>query len=185
MSDLKIVIIPGNGGCDVLRDHWHPWLKKELEKHHIHVVAKNMPDPFLARMKYWLPFMEKELQCDENTVVIGHSSGAEAVMRYLETHTLRGAILVSACYTDLGLLEEKMSGYYSHPWLWSEMKDHAEWIAQFHSLNDPFIPVTEARYVHEHLGTEYHELEDGGHFIATAVFPELLEVILKKVRIHE
>lgn len=35
-----------------------------------------------ARESIWLPFMEKELRCDEGTVIIGHSSGAAAAMRY-------------------------------------------------------------------------------------------------------
>jgi len=35
----------------------------------------------VARESIWLPFMEKELQCDENTIIVGHSSGAEAAMR--------------------------------------------------------------------------------------------------------
>jgi len=35
----------------------------------------------LAREEIWIPFMEKELNCNENTVVVGHSSGAQAAMR--------------------------------------------------------------------------------------------------------
>jgi len=35
-----------------------------------------------ARESIWLPFMEKDLRCDEETVIIGHSSGAAAAMRY-------------------------------------------------------------------------------------------------------
>lgn len=35
-----------------------------------------------ARESIWLPFMEKELRCDEETLIIGHSSGAAAAMRY-------------------------------------------------------------------------------------------------------
>lgn len=29
-----------------------------------------------------MPFMETELRCDEKTIIIGHSSGAIAAMRY-------------------------------------------------------------------------------------------------------
>ena len=34
-----------------------------------------------ARASIWLPFMQNELKCDEETVIVGHSSGAEAAMR--------------------------------------------------------------------------------------------------------
>lgn len=39
-------------------------------------------DPVTARESKWLPFMKEQLKCDENTIIIGHSSGAEAAMRY-------------------------------------------------------------------------------------------------------
>ena len=36
----------------------------------------------LAREEIWIPFMKEHLNCNENTVIVGHSSGAEAAMRY-------------------------------------------------------------------------------------------------------
>jgi uncharacterized protein len=41
------------------------------------------------------------IKADENTILIGHSSGAEAAMRYLETYKLLGCVLVGACHTDV------------------------------------------------------------------------------------
>lgn len=43
----------------------------------------------------------------------GHSSGAEAAMRFAETHHVKGLVLVSACVTDLGDENERLSGYYN------------------------------------------------------------------------
>jgi len=40
-----------------------------------------MPDPVMAREAIWIPFMEQQLNCDSNTVIIGHSSGAQAALR--------------------------------------------------------------------------------------------------------
>jgi hypothetical protein len=34
-----------------------------------------------ARESIWLAFMKDVLQCAEDTIIIGHSSGAEAAMR--------------------------------------------------------------------------------------------------------
>jgi uncharacterized protein len=66
-----------------------------------------MPDPVKARRNIWIPFIIKDLGCDENTILIGHSSGAEAIMRLAEDQKVMGIILVSACYTDLGCDSEK------------------------------------------------------------------------------
>jgi len=43
---------------------------------------ENMPDPYDAKESIWLPFIKKDLGCDKNTILIGHSSGAEAIMRW-------------------------------------------------------------------------------------------------------
>ncbi|MBS1987747.1 hypothetical protein JST56_02020 [Candidatus Dependentiae bacterium] len=40
---IKVVIIHGNGGC-TSQSHWTPWLKAELEKKSITVLAPTMPD---------------------------------------------------------------------------------------------------------------------------------------------
>ena len=49
-------------------------------------VLRNFPDPVMARESVWIPFMRDELSCDQHTIIVGHSSGAEAAMRYAETH---------------------------------------------------------------------------------------------------
>jgi len=66
--------------------------------------------------------MEQQLNCDSNTVIIGHSSGAQAALRYAENHSVHGLVLVSACVTDLGDANEKASGYYNRPWQWEQVK---------------------------------------------------------------
>jgi pimeloyl-ACP methyl ester carboxylesterase len=65
------------------------------------------------------------------TVVVGHSSGAEAAMRLAETTKLRAIVLVSACHTDLGIESERASGYYSRPWLWDAIRSNTAHIVQF------------------------------------------------------
>lgn len=54
-----------------------------------------MPDPITAKESIWIPFMREQMECDENTVIIGHSSGAEAAMRFAEKYKVKGIILVS------------------------------------------------------------------------------------------
>ena len=66
-----------------------------------------MPDPELGSMKYWIPFIEEEIGEGQDVILVGHSTGAVAIMRYLETHTVLGAALVGACHTDLGYESER------------------------------------------------------------------------------
>jgi predicted alpha/beta hydrolase family esterase len=180
---MKAILIPGNGGGSP-QDHWLPYLEQELLKLGIEVINRQFPDPELARREFWIPFI-KELGADEETIIIGHSSGALAAMRYAEGNKILGSILVGACYTDLGDANEKKSGYYDNPWGWSEIKQNQQWIMQFASTDDPFIPIQEARHIHEHLDTEYHEYNDQGHFGHSAqpkgTFPELIDALKAKL----
>lgn len=175
----KVIFIHGNGGSTVL-DHWFPYLKQELEKLGLVVIAKDFPDSQIAREQYWLPFL-KELGADSNTILIGHSSGAEAAMRFAEKNIIFGSVLVSPCYTDLGDETEKQSGYYNRPWDWEAIKKNQDFLVQFSSTDDPYIPIAEAHVVHENLQTEYYEYTDQGHFMDKKTFPEIVAVIQKKL----
>merc|ERR1712179_468552 len=83
-------------------------------------TLKNMPDPVTARRSIWLPFMKENLQVDEETIIIGHSSGACAAVRYAEENKVAGIILVGAYTSDLGDSTEAASGYFSDPWQWEK-----------------------------------------------------------------
>lgn len=181
----KIILIHGNGGSTV-SDNWFPSVKKELENLDFQVISKTFPDNKLARQKFWLPFLKNELHADKNTIIIGHSSGAVATMRFAEKNKIYGSILIGACYTDLGDEAEKQSGYYDNPWDWESIKNNQNWIEQFASIDDPYIPIDEARYIHEKLNTNYHEYNNRGHFswdVGLKEFPELIDVIKKKLEL--
>src|SRR6187455_2729673 len=96
----KVILIHGNGGSTA-GDIWLPYLERELTALGLAVTNQTFPDNVRARAQYWLPFLE-ELGADEHTILIGHSSGAVAAMRYAETHRVLGSVLVGVCHTDLG-----------------------------------------------------------------------------------
>jgi uncharacterized protein len=183
---IRVILIHGNGNSKPT-DNWFPYLKKELEKLSIKVDAPQFPDTRLARSSFWLPFLKNELQADESTVLIGHSSGAIAAMRYAETQPILGSALIGAYYTDLGNENEKLSGYFDTPWDWEAIKKNQKWIIQFASVNDPWIPIREAHVVRDRLQTAYYESPDQGHFggdYYKETFPELLEAIEEKISRH-
>ncbi|XP_038074763.1 serine hydrolase RBBP9-like isoform X3 [Patiria miniata] len=144
-------------------------------------VLKNMPDPVMARESIWIPFMHDELCCDEKTIIVGHSSGAVAAMRYAEKYKVHGIILVSPCVTDLGMESERVSGYYSRPWEWELMKMNSQFVALYGSTDDPFISWTEMQVVIDNLNPDCHKFDDRGHFM-TSVFPDLIATIQKLLK---
>lgn len=161
-KDLKVIFVPGNGD-DCPNEHWRPAVSHTLNKLGIGTINLRWPDPKLARAKYWLPYLA-QLGADENTILVGYSSGAVAAMRFTEDHRVLGSILIGACYTDLGDEDEKLSGYFDVPWQWDNIKANQEWIIQFASTDDPYIPLEESHFIRDKLSTEYHEFADKGHF---------------------
>ncbi|WAR06164.1 RBBP9-like protein [Mya arenaria] len=177
-----IVIIPGNGGGDVTRANWYGWAQRKLnELDGVKCDLRNMPDPVIARESIWIPFMRDEMGCGEETIIVGHSSGAEAAMRFAEKYKVKGIVIVSACFSDLGDENERASGYYSRPWEWPRIRENAPWRVQFGSTDDPFISWSEQQQVADGLESDLHKFQDKGHFMNTC-FPQLIDVIKKKLK---
>jgi uncharacterized protein len=175
----KAILIHGNGGSTA-GDIWLPWLERECAALGLDVVNQTFPDNGKARARFWLPHLE-ELGADEDTILIGHSSGAVAAMRYAETHRLLGSILVSVCFTDLGDSGEAESGYYSAPWQWDRIRENQQWIAIYQSTDDPHIPISEARFVAKQLKCSYFEFDDRGHFADVRALPEVVPFLRRKL----
>jgi len=179
VTPAKAILIHGNGGCTA-GDIWLPGLEHELTALGLDVINQTFPDNIKARAEYWLPHIES-LGADERTILIGHSSGAVAAMRYAEAHQLLGSILVGVCHTDLGDSFEAASGYYETEWQWQRIRDNQQWIAIYSSTDDPHIPIAEPRFIAAQLRCSYFEFTDRGHFIDTRRFPDVVNLVRRKL----
>jgi len=169
---------------------FRPWLKKELESHGYLVEALAMPDSDTPVIDKWIPYLSSQISSpDENTVLVGHSLGATAVLMYLEklpeTARVGKVILVAGAFT-------KISGHtpeqqiLARPWLetpinYEKIRRSAKSIVAFFSDNDPWVPLKEnsgvaeklhAKIVVEHNMSHYNE--DAGIKEVPAVLNEIL-----------
>lgn len=112
----RIILIPGNGNDSVETSMWYPSVIHALAEAKDPktsqalfgggTVLTTFPDPYDAHENIWIRFMEDDIEINESDVVIGHSSGAAAILRYIETRKVKGVILVSAYHSDLGDISE-------------------------------------------------------------------------------
>ncbi|KAF9202616.1 putative hydrolase rbbp9 [Haplosporangium sp. Z 27] len=188
----RIILIPGNGNDRVETSMWYPSVIKALTEakdaktsQHLFPgggVLRTFPDPYDAREEIWIRYMEDDIEIGENDVVIGHSSGAAAIMRYVETRKVRGVVLVSAYHSDLGDVSEREAGYFNRPWNWDGISANPAWIIQFSSPSDHLVPIAEQREVASKIiGVDYRELPNRGHFIQDRHFPELVDAVIQKM----
>lgn len=183
---MRIVIIPGMGCTPVQSSNWYSWLAQEVKSRHQmtvkECVLRDFPDPYQCKESVWIPFLRDEIGLDEDTILVGHSSGAACAMRLLEQHDkisfLKAVVLVAAAYTDLGEESERRSEYFNRPWNWEKMKQGVSQITCFHSKDDPLIDVSEARHISQKMESEnfeYIEMDGKSHFFQP--WTEILDVL--------
>ena len=70
----KAYMIHGWDGTS--EENWFPWLRRELESKGFEVIAPQMPDADLPRIKKWVSALKSIVKDpDENTYFVGHSMG--------------------------------------------------------------------------------------------------------------
>lgn len=179
----KVIILHGNGNSSP-QDNWIPYCKQEFEKLGIECLTPQFPDAPICRKEYWMPFLE-EMGADENTILIGHSTGAVAALRYAEDHKILGSVLIGTYYTHLDNPSEQASGYFDTPWNWKDIQNNQQWTVIFASCDDPWIPIQEPRFIQQQLDSDYYEYLDKGHFggdYEKLEFPELVLAVQKKLK---
>ena len=186
----KVILIPGNG-CDSLDDcMWYPWLRDILVAHGVKMDLRAFPDPLYAHEEVWKEFAVNTLKLDENTIVVGHSSGAACALRLMEEHPMKGCVLLAAYDSDLGDELERESGYFSRPFDYAAMmKNVSGPIIQLHSKNDPLVPYAIGQRVSKGLQTasklagrpeaySFVMFESDGHFQRNEM-PQLFSLMQK------
>ncbi len=183
---MKTVYIIHGWGADSNSD-WIPWLKQELQKNSFEVIAPDMPNSENPKIETWTEKLKEVLSTsDENAILIGHSIGCQAIMRYLEQTGKKTAktIFVSPWFTLQNLDDEDKQ--IAKPWLetpinFEKVKNSAAEIITLFSDNDPVVPMDNEKMLRDNLNTQTRVYHNKGHFNADdgiTEIPEIMEFIL-------
>lgn len=182
------LILHGTGGNP--KENWFDWLRVELEKEGWRVWVPHLPDSDAPNIKRYNRFLLEEQRWDfnEESIIIGHSSGAVAILGLLEE--LPENVIVDRCYLvgafkdDLGRTD--LTGLFEEPFDFAKIKQHAQKLVFIHADNDPHCPLTHAQYLAEQTGGQLIIKPGQKHFSVGTYgeqyrqFPFLLELILGK-----
>lgn len=183
----KAYIIHGWGGNP--EEPMHKWIKSSLEKEGYIVVAPEMPNPDVPKIKSWLNKIRKIVNnLNEDTLFIGHSIGCQAVLRYVETLEDKkvGKIILIAPWMHLDeetIKEEgEESANIAKPWVetpidWFKVKKNSREIIAFFSDDDPFVPVSEENLFKKNLDAKTLILNKRGHFDPSSGIKDLPEIM--------
>jgi len=188
----KIYLIHGWGGSS--GGGWFSWLKRSLEKQDFEVYVFDMPDSDNPKIEKWVKYLEKNIKdIDENTFLIGHSIGSQAIMRFLEklpqNTKIGGAIFVAGWFNlKENSYESKKEEMIAKPWIntkidFEKVKDHANNFLAIFSDDDPFVPLSDIELFKKRLNAKTSLLKNKGHFDTLEEFEEaykkIKEFILK------
>ena len=96
----NFVILHGNHGTKA-EDAWYTDLYNKLSKAGHKIDLRTHDESIINSRVNIIKTLKDEIKCDENTVIIGHSSGAQACLRYAEEHPV--LVLVTPYVTHMGI----------------------------------------------------------------------------------
>lgn len=186
----RAFIVHGWGGTP--EQGFKPWLKKELEARDYVAEVPALPDTDYPKIDAWVDELQKVItRPDEDTLLVGHSLGAPAILHFLERlpeGTRVGKVVLVAPVMDCitGMEPEKIAvvqSWFDTPMNFEKIKKSAPEIVAFFSDNDPYIPLTSEKVFKERFGGRTIIEHAMGHYSSdTGVteVPTVLEEITRQ-----
>jgi predicted alpha/beta hydrolase family esterase len=178
------LILHGTGNNS--KGNWFPWLKRELEKKSWKVWVPDLPQADKPNMKRYNKFLLKENNWGFNkkSVLIGHSSGAVAILGLLQALPdnieVDTCILVGSFKNDLNYPALKN---FFVPLDFDRIRKKSRKFIFLHSGDDPYCPLEHAEFLAEKVGGKlivkkgqgHFNLEKGSKFKKLPIILEMLE----------
>ncbi len=155
------ILLHGSGGTP--KSHWLPSIKGFLEKKTYEVWAPQLPDADKPDLKKLVPFVLKNGIFNEETILIGHSSGCPLILSILENIKVKisKAILVAGYARPLSNEPDSML---QKEYDWEKIRRNAKEIIFINSDNDPWgCNDKEGAYMAEKVGGKLIILHGEGH----------------------
>jgi len=184
----RVILVHGWEGS--LESNWFPWLKGELESWGLEVIIPEMPDTDEPKIGPWVSKLREVVgEIDEDTFLIGHSIGCQAIMRYLESlkgDEMFGGIVFVAGFFNLPYLKTQEEKDIAKPWLeipidTERVKKHSDVFMAIFSDDDPDIPLSDKDLFEDRLGAKIIVESGKGHFTENE-YPEILDNILEEMK---
>lgn len=166
---------------------WRPWLMSELAKKEIYTCSLPMPEPAEGDpiCNDWVNFLNQVIGSDEDIYLVGHSLGARAVLKFLESSEkkIKRAVIVSGRFGKprSGIL----GSFYDQSINFDAIKQKSDNFVVIHGDDDPNVPYEDGKNIAEGLQCELITIFGGGHLSGKAgwkEFPQLRDVLLEMIK---
>ena len=147
------------------REHWFLEEKEKLEKLGYEVVVPNMPNTFHPQKEEWVKVIE-DFNPDENSILIGHSLGGVAILRYLETanNKVGKCIFIATPIRKLGPGYEEIENFLDGGFNWKKIRGNSEELIVFNQTEDPAVPLEHGKDLANFTNAELVIVSGNDHF---------------------
>ncbi|MES2315463.1 MAG: alpha/beta hydrolase [Patescibacteria group bacterium] len=186
----KVYIIHGFGG--VPNGGWFPWLMRELAKESIFACSLPMPNTNNPNVTEWVEAIGSYIgEPSKDTIIVGHSLGVPAILRYLESlksgTSIGGILLVSGFIEPLETENpksefRKIDNFVNPPINFEKIKNISHEAIVLHGAKDLIVPFYHAEKISKGLECKLIKIENGDHFSQKIEpicyeLPEVLEAL--------
>lgn len=173
---MRIVLIPGYKATP--KSNFFPWLQDELHRRGHEVIVADLPNPEAPERDEWnKALLEQVGPVDNETVIVGHSLGGAAALRFLEAAEARStphALVLIATPWMIG--SEQFRGFFMTELDYEVLMWKASKMTVIHSRDDKTIPFDHAEKYAKVLHARLVDVPDAGHFQGTE-YPVILHTI--------
>lgn len=166
--------------------NWFGWLERNLQVKGYKVWVPALPQSEKPNIDRYNKFIFSQWKFDGESIIVGHSSGAVAILGILQALppdvVINKAILVAGFIDDLDW--EPLKELFLVPLDWEKIKKLSKQFILFHSDDDPYVPLAHGKELEKLLAGKLIILRGQGHFNLEKgpeykQFPALLDKILE------
>jgi predicted alpha/beta hydrolase family esterase len=181
----KVILLHGKNVDPTQK--WYPWFAKEMAAKKIRCYIPMLPHSDEPLIEEWKTAIAA-LHPDKDTILIGHSRGGVAVLRWLENQPqdvkVKRVILVAAnsgLTRNHTIVSETNHGFYTKEgYDFAKIRQHCHDFVVLHSKDDAWVPYTAGVENAQGLHAQLITFENKGHFgEGVADIPELISFVTK------
>lgn len=183
MSKTAIIL---HGTMGSPEGNWFMWLRGELEQIGFTVWLPQLPHAEKPSTREWVDFVKTNcpFEIDENTLIVGHSSGAICATVLAQELSSFGRVIGVSIFHNNDINWEPLDKLFDVEFDFVKLKTVNKKLLFIHSDNDPYVPLSQAEFIANNSGAKLRIIPGQGHFNLEVSekykkFPKLLEEILQ------